>query len=218
LTHILVFGPQEWFKSFRADIDGNFMRTLEFVAPDVAESVRTNGKREERIYGTADQPNFFHKPWGPGWALVGDAGYNKDQCTAMGMTHAFRDAELLATALDEWLTGEQSYGTALSRYHATRDTNAEEYFGFVCDLAEMKPPSLQEIQLFAALSSNPEAFGRFLAVFGDTEPVSEFFSADHIRGVMADAADVISDFPVLENFDEWTKRYDLNPFVSEAVP
>jgi hypothetical protein len=23
-------------------------------------------------------PNFFRKPYGPGWALVGDAGYNKE--------------------------------------------------------------------------------------------------------------------------------------------
>src|SRR4029077_4696040 len=35
---------------------------------------------------------------GPGWALVGDAGYFKDPLTAHGMTDALRDAELLAAA------------------------------------------------------------------------------------------------------------------------
>jgi hypothetical protein len=39
--------------------------------------------RIERFYGTGDLPNFWRKPYGPGWALVGDA---------------FRDAELLADA------------------------------------------------------------------------------------------------------------------------
>ena len=35
-------------------------------------------------------------PSGPGWALVGDAGYHLDPITAQGMLDAFRDAELLA--------------------------------------------------------------------------------------------------------------------------
>ena len=35
---------------------------------------------------------------GPGWALVGDAGYFKDPLTAHGITDALRDAELLANA------------------------------------------------------------------------------------------------------------------------
>ena len=50
-------------------------------------------------------PNYFRKPYGPGWALVGDAGYNKDFITAQGIIDAFRDAELCATALDESLSG-----------------------------------------------------------------------------------------------------------------
>jgi 2-polyprenyl-6-methoxyphenol hydroxylase-like FAD-dependent oxidoreductase len=55
--------------------------------------------REERFVGTG-VPNFFRKPFGAGWALVGDAGYNKDFITAQGIHDAFRDAELCATALD----------------------------------------------------------------------------------------------------------------------
>ena len=54
-----------------------------------------NGKRSERFYGTADLPFFFRKPYGPGWALVGDAGYHKDPITAQGISDAFRDAELV---------------------------------------------------------------------------------------------------------------------------
>jgi len=50
-------------------------------------------------------PNFFRKPYGPGWALIGDAGYNKDFITAQGIHDAFRDAELCVTALDEAFGG-----------------------------------------------------------------------------------------------------------------
>jgi flavin-dependent dehydrogenase len=46
--------------------------------------------------GTA-VPNFFRKPYAPGWALVGDAAYNKDFITAQGIQDAFRDAELCAS-------------------------------------------------------------------------------------------------------------------------
>ena len=60
------------------------MQTVD-LAPDLAERVR-NGKREERFVGTADTANFFHKPYGPGWALVGDASYHKDPATAQRNT------------------------------------------------------------------------------------------------------------------------------------
>ena len=41
-------------------------------------------------------PGFARQSWGPGWALVGDAGYYKDPITSHGITDAFRDAALLA--------------------------------------------------------------------------------------------------------------------------
>jgi flavin-dependent dehydrogenase len=67
----LVCIPTAWthkeFSRYRADIEGNYLGTLELV-PGLAELVR-EGRREERFYGTADVPNFFRKPYGPGWAL-----------------------------------------------------------------------------------------------------------------------------------------------------
>jgi len=50
-------------------------------------------------------PNYLRIPFGPGWALVGDAGYNKDPITAQGISDAFRDAEQCSTAVDNWLSG-----------------------------------------------------------------------------------------------------------------
>ncbi|MFO1026115.1 MAG: hypothetical protein U1E70_13070 [Acetobacteraceae bacterium] len=42
---------------------------------------------------------FLRQASGPGWALVGDAGYFRDPITAHGITDALRDAELLARAV-----------------------------------------------------------------------------------------------------------------------
>jgi hypothetical protein len=42
---------------------------------------------------------YYRTPVGPGFALVGDAGHYKDFVTGQGMTDAFLDAELLASAI-----------------------------------------------------------------------------------------------------------------------
>jgi flavin-dependent dehydrogenase len=57
-------------------------------------------------------PGQFRRPHGPGWALVGDAGYFKDPFAAHGISDAFRDAELLVDAV---------VGEDLPRYEARRD-------------------------------------------------------------------------------------------------
>jgi flavin-dependent dehydrogenase len=72
----LIEWPKEDFPAVRSDIEGHFLRALE-MAPGLAKRMRA-GKRAERFVGTVDLPNFFRKPYGPGWALVGDAGYHKD--------------------------------------------------------------------------------------------------------------------------------------------
>src|SRR5829696_4120312 len=92
--------PRDAFHAVRADIEGSVLDTLETVAPDLAGRVRA-GRRAERFVGTADLPSFFRRPYGPGWALVGDAGYHRDPLTAWGITDAFRDAELVAQAIDD---------------------------------------------------------------------------------------------------------------------
>ena len=62
-------------------------------------------------------PGFVRRSWGPGWALVGDAGYFKDPITTHGITDALRDAELLADAI---LRGARRRVTEAWRWRATR--------------------------------------------------------------------------------------------------
>ncbi|MGH9022645.1 MAG: FAD-binding monooxygenase, partial [Acidimicrobiia bacterium] len=157
-------------------------------------------------------------PYGPGWALVGDAGYNKDQGTAIGMTHAFRDAQLLCGALNDWFSDERSFDNALGAYHRTRDEDSLAYYDFVCMLAEMNPPRLEELQLLAALKRNPAAFDRFLGVFGDLVPVPEFFAPEHLGQIMQAAAGLTIDEPIFKDFDVKVKDYALNPFAGTENP
>jgi flavin-dependent dehydrogenase len=61
------------------------------------------------------------RPFGPGWALVGDAGYFKDPLSAHGLTDALRDAELLAHAVIAGFGDDASMAERLAQYQATRD-------------------------------------------------------------------------------------------------
>jgi flavin-dependent dehydrogenase len=82
----------------------------------------------ERLHVFAARPGFFRRAHGPGWALVGDAGYFKDPITSHGITDALRDAELLARAIVAAAGGEASEHDALAGYQATRDRVSERLF------------------------------------------------------------------------------------------
>jgi 2-polyprenyl-6-methoxyphenol hydroxylase-like FAD-dependent oxidoreductase len=90
---VMVNWPARDFPAVRADIEGHIGRALE-KAPDFLARVR-QGHREEKWYGTAGVPGYFRKPYGSGWVLVGDAGYNRDPITAQGISDAFIDAAML---------------------------------------------------------------------------------------------------------------------------
>lgn len=185
LTCIIVGWPHAEFHAFRANIEGNFLKTLE-LAPALAERVRL-GRREERFTGTADLPNFYRKPYGPGWALVGDAGYHKDPITAQGITDAFRDAELLAEAIDAGLAGRRPLEEALAEYERRRNEASLPLYELTCEFAKLQPPAPEQQQLFAALRYDQEQTNRFFGTLAGTVGIAEFFAPENIGRIMAGA-------------------------------
>ena len=89
----------------------------------------------ERLAVFAARPGFFRRAHGPGWALVGDAGYFKDPITSHGITDALRDAELLARAIVTVAAGDATEEAALATYQATRDRLSEQLFATTSDIA-----------------------------------------------------------------------------------
>ena len=148
LTMVVLGWPYADFEANKRDVEGNYMQVIG-LAPAFAERVRA-AKREAPIAG-AFVPNFFRKPFGPGWALVGDAGYNKDPITAQGITDAFRDAELCAAAIDESLSAGRPWDEAMGHYQRTRDEHVLPMYDFTCQLARLEPPPPRMQQLFAAI-------------------------------------------------------------------
>jgi hypothetical protein len=136
-----------------------------------------------RVVGEA-VPNRFRTPYGPGWALVGDAGYAKDPVTAQGITDAFHDAEMCAGALDTVWRNGRGYDQALGGYQQRRDERVlpmYEFTGQLADLAAPPPPQMQ--QLLAAIAGNHKAMDEFASMFAGALPVPEFFNPAHIASL-----------------------------------
>jgi flavin-dependent dehydrogenase len=187
LTLVVVGWPHAQAAAYKADIEGNYMRTLE-LAPDFAGRVRAATRMEPFAGGTV--PNFLRKPYGPGWALVGDAGYTKDPITAQGMSDAFRDAELCAAALDEVLRGSSSFDAAMSAYQLTRDAQVLPIYEFTTQLATLAPPPPEVAQLLAAVAGNVEAMDMFAGVIAGTVSPVEFFAPENIGHIFGAASAV----------------------------
>jgi flavin-dependent dehydrogenase len=184
LTLVIAGWPFAEFEANKKDIEGNYHKVIE-MAPAFADRIRS-AKREERFVGTA-VPNYFRKPFGPGWALVGDAGYNKDFITAFGITDAFQQAELCATALDESFSGARAFDAAMSDYQSTRDGHAMPMYEFTCQLATQDPPPPELKRILAAVHGNQEAMDGFARVNSGVTSPAEFFSEENVGRIFGAA-------------------------------
>ena len=184
--------PISEFHTFRSNIEANFLGTLDLV-PELSQRIRS-GRRAEKFIGTADLPNYFHKPYGPGWALVGDAGLVKDPITGQGISDAFRDAELLAEGIEAGFSGKQPLDEALAGYEQKRNAAELPMYQFTLGLASFAPPPIEQQVLFAALQHNQAATNQFFGMFTGVVPMSEFFAPKNLfkiigpRGMMKNMA------------------------------
>ncbi|HEV8166459.1 MAG TPA: NAD(P)/FAD-dependent oxidoreductase, partial [Actinomycetota bacterium] len=134
-----------------------FDALLERSAPQLAERLG-HARRTSPVQGMLRQPNQVRQAFGPGWALVGDAGYYRDAITAYGMSDAFRDAELLAVALDLALRGAAEEPTALAGYQQQRNQALAEIFEITCRLAAYPPvPAFIALQKQLSAAIDKEA-------------------------------------------------------------
>jgi 2-polyprenyl-6-methoxyphenol hydroxylase-like FAD-dependent oxidoreductase len=133
-------------------------------------------------------PNYFRKPYGPGWALVGDAGYNRDFITAQGILDAFRDAELLTEALHAFFSSARPFNVAMQAYQRARDEDVQSIYEFTCQLATLEPPPPELQQLLASMNGNQAAMDGFAQVNAGTIPPAKFFAPENVEAIIAAAA------------------------------
>ena len=109
------------------------------LAPGLGHRVR-GADQTSPVRGMLRMPNHVRRAFGPGWALVGDAGYHRDAITGHGISDAFRDAELLASALDTALRDPAEETAALTAYGRDRDRLARPVLDLTCELATFPGP------------------------------------------------------------------------------
>lgn len=135
LSMLAVICSRAQLKEFRQDVENRFHAVFDDVDPDMGAQLRDLGRREEDFKPMRYPDNYYRRPYGPGWALVGDAGYHKDPYTGWGMTDAFLHGELLADRLHQGLAGERPMDEALAEYHKVRDEESAGVYDFTTTLA-----------------------------------------------------------------------------------
>jgi 2-polyprenyl-6-methoxyphenol hydroxylase-like FAD-dependent oxidoreductase len=182
---LMVNWPARDFTTVRGDVEGHVWRALE-TAPDFLARMGER-RREEKWYGTAGVPGYFRKPYGNGWALVGDASYNRDPITAQGISDAFIDAGMLVEALGAGLSGNGVFDEPLAAHESARNERVRPMYEFTTHLAALDPPPPDMRALFGALRYNQDATNAFLSAITGAIPLPEFMSNENIGRIMAAA-------------------------------
>ena len=186
LTVVIGGWPRSELAANRKDIEGNFLATLGIV-PDFAARFHA-ATRETRFVGMS-LANFLRTPFGPGWALVGDAGYTKDFITALGISDAFRDAGLCATALDQAFSGARPFGDAMAAYQSERDRRSLPFYEFTTELATLQPLPPEIGRVLDAVHGDQDAMDGFARVGGAVTSPADFFSEQNVRRLLAGAGE-----------------------------
>jgi flavin-dependent dehydrogenase len=118
-TCVFASIPQARFEAGRRQgLDGLYSEVLREVDEDLAARVAGSGG-PAKLRAFAGVPGFLRQGAGPGWALVGDAGYFRDPLTAHGISDALREAEFLARSVIEGRE-EALYAFDEGRYERVR--------------------------------------------------------------------------------------------------
>lgn len=92
---------------------------LEALSPALAEQA-SRAPKDARLQAFRGVPGYIRQAYGPGWALVGDAGFFRDPITSHGISDALRDAASLAHAV---LDGSEA---AFAAWQQERDLFANQ--------------------------------------------------------------------------------------------
>ena len=180
LTMLLAAWPSAEQDAVKHDLEGSYLDALHAVYGDWVDQ----GRQEERVIGMG-VANHLRAPYGPGWALVGDAAYLKDPITAHGISDAFEEAELLTTALDDVFSERRSYADAMADYHAQRDARVLPGYEFTTRLGNLEqPPPPELLELLGAIAGNRAAMDDFVSMFAGSLPPQQFFDPGHISHLL----------------------------------
>ncbi|MDG4819256.1 NAD(P)/FAD-dependent oxidoreductase [Micromonospora carbonacea] len=186
LNMVAVICTRRQLKEFRQDPEARFLAVLDDVEPEMAQQLRDQGRREEPLRPMRYPDNYYRQSHGPGWALVGDAGYHKDPITGWGMTDAFLHGELLADRIHEGLSGARTMDDALADYVKVRDEETAPVYDYTTSVAELTlTPYLETV--LGAISTSQEWTTKMLGIIAGGVEGYEIFAPDNLDRLYDDA-------------------------------
>jgi flavin-dependent dehydrogenase len=175
LVLVLLMPPVERAAAFRADLDGEWERTIDMM-PGLRS--RLEGcVRETKVRSAVDTTSYFRRSSGPGWALPGDAGHFKDPVTAQGIRDALRFGRLLGEAAADALASGGAatarLDRALRRWERRRELECLETYMWTNGLGRGEAMTPIEVELYRAAAADRALATRVLDVFSRTRRPSE---------------------------------------------
>jgi len=150
LTLIAVSIPIAQFASFKSNIEDEFNNLVNLM--EALKGRFSKAKREGPIRGSGNIPGYLRIPYGKGWALVGDAAMVMDPWSGQGIDQATTHSLLLADALDDYLSGKNSWNSAMTGYHKARNEFSLKTFNRTCKYSVDFRPMTHEALLRRGLT------------------------------------------------------------------
>ncbi|MGX1516412.1 NAD(P)/FAD-dependent oxidoreductase [Streptomyces collinus] len=175
LTLIMTYFPQREYAGVRTAVEPAYLEAVRTTAPELYERMSA-GTREEQLYGTGHQENFFREAHGPGWVLVGDAVHHKDSITARGITDAFEQAQSLVEYIGDGLHDEAALRVALKRYESGLNAGFLNLYKGVLNVAELRPEGRTE--MLRHLVGHQELIDRYFSTVSGACSFDDFYNAE----------------------------------------
>jgi 2-polyprenyl-6-methoxyphenol hydroxylase-like FAD-dependent oxidoreductase len=173
LTVIAVGAPAPYFHEFQTAPERAFEGGWQSIGDLGARGAKAT--KATPIRGQGPTQSYRRRPYGPGWALVGDAAYYKDPITGQGIHDGLRAAELLAEAWADVHKGAD-WESAMARYQQRRDAETAAMYAFTDRLASFEPLTPETEQLFRAIAANPALAAQYVGIYNLVTDPNEFFA------------------------------------------
>ncbi|MGN2639755.1 NAD(P)/FAD-dependent oxidoreductase [Nocardia takedensis] len=189
---VAIIRPRDRFRDFRADPDAGMQEIIDAIDPELGARFRDTARRVEPFRPMLYPDNYRRRSFGPGWALVGDAGYHKDPFTGWGITDAFKYGQLLADLAHEGLSGNRPMAEALAEYERERDAQSASTYELTRSISELTLTPYYD-SVFRATSQSEHYIKKFFGLIAGLYPPDKFFGEQQLADLYEEV-----NFPVAD--------------------
>lgn len=170
LTVLSIGGMTPSFEEARKDPEGTMLGVMRQI-PELVSRI-ADAERVTPVKGLAPTGQFRRQPYGPGWALVGDAGQRFDPITGQGIYQGLHAADLLTEALVQVRAG-RAWDAALREFQRRRDRDTKQAYDYAAMEAQLKPANWLSRRLIKHMAADPAVRLRYFGTTNGATPAEE---------------------------------------------